>query len=426
VPSSLPDYTSPSLPEYTPSGRPRRRVGVLVAIAAGVLVLPLAGFVAVNALAGDGGGADSPEAAVQAMFDAVGDEDVLGVMDTLLPGEQRSLQQPLEDIVAELRRLEILSEEADLGAVPGVDLEFRDLTFETEEVADGVAVVELTGGTVEGAANLAELPIGDLLLDLGFDGEQPTGEEGATESIEEGLRLATVEEDGRWYVSLWFSIAEAARASAGAPPPDPAAAIEATGSESPEQVVDDLLAAAGRLDLTAMLAMLPPGEARALHEYAPLFVGDAQAELDSARDESGFSLTVEDATYDVERDGDRATVVPKTMSVQIGADGEQVSVAFDGECARFEVEGEQQEFCRGDAEGELEELGVLSLAGLGDARVGIEVVEEDGRWYLSPTATALRPLVAVLESLTADDIRELIETAESGFPFGLEEESVSP
>jgi hypothetical protein len=360
------------------------------------------------------------------MFDAVGDEDVLGVMDTLLPGEQRSLQQPIEDIVAELRRLGILSEEADLGAVQGVDIEFRDLTFETEEVADGLAVVELTGGTVEGATNLAELPIGDLLLDLGFDGEQPTGEEGATESIEEGLRLATVEEDGRWYVSLWFSIAEAARASAGAPAPDPAAAIEATGSESPEQVVDDLLAAVGQLDLTAMLAMLPPGEARALHVYAPLFVGDAQAELDAQRDETNFTITVEDATYDVERDGDRATVFPKTMSVQIDADGEQVSLAFDGECARFEAEGEHQEFCRGDVESQLDELEVLSLAGLGDARLGIEVVEEDGRWYLSPIATTLRPLVAVLESLTADDIRELIETAESGFPFGIDEELVSP
>ncbi len=419
VPSTLPAYSRAARP------RRRRRVIILVAIAAAVFVLPFAGFLAVNAFTDDGG-ADSPEAAVQAMFDAVADEDVLGVMDTLLPGEQRSLREPIEDIVAELRRLEILSDDADLAEVQGVEVEFRDLTFETDEVANGLAVVELTGGTIEGGADLAELPIGDLLLDLGFDGEQPTGEHRATEPVGEGLRLATVEEDGRWYVSLWFSIAEGARASAGAPAPDLAAAIEPTGSASPEDVFDDLLAAAGRLDLAGMLAMLPPGEARALHVYAPLFLDDAQAELDALRDEAGFSLTVEEAAYEVERDGDRATVVPTMLSVRAEADDEEVSLAIDGECARVEVDGDEQDFCQGDSVELLDELGLAQLAGSSELPVGIEVVEEDGRWYLSPTATVLRPILAALASLEANDIRELVETFETGFPVDIDEDIVSP
>jgi hypothetical protein len=424
--------------------RRRRRILVASAIGVGVLVLPFAGYLAIDAATSDGG-ADSPEAAVQAMFDAIGDEDVLGVMDTVLPGERRSLGEPVQDIVDELRRLEVLSDDADLGDVEGIDLEFTDLTYSTEDIAEGIAVVEVTGGTVDGAAELDELPLGDLLIDLGFDGERPTGSEQASGPLEGGARLATVEEDGRWYVSLWFTVAEAARTAAGAPAPDPAQAIEPTGSESPEQVLDDVLTAVGQLDLTAMLGLLPPGEARALHVYGPMFLDDAQASLDELRAESGFSLRVDESEYEVDRDGSRATVVPSSIAVTIEADGETASVAFADGCVTVEAGGEREELCADDADDFLAEAGVDTstgtsvaddpdtedvdeselgvfggLADLEDVDAGFEVVEEDGRWYLSPTATLLRPLIEVLEALEAEDIREIADAAENGFSVNVD------
>jgi hypothetical protein len=410
------------LPVYEEARRPnrRKRVAIAAAAGAGLLLLPFAGYVAVSA-GSDSGGAETPEAAVQALFDAIGDEDVLGVMDTVLPGERRSLGEPLQDIVDELGRLEILSDDLDLGDVPGLDLEFTDLELATDQVADGIAVVALTGGTVEGEVVLEELPLGDLLLDLGFDGEQPSGTERASDPVGDDVRIATVEEDGRWYVSLWFTVAEAARTEAGAPAPDPAQAIEPSGSESPDDVLDDLLAAASALDLEGVLAMLPPSEARALHVYAPLFLADAQAALDEARGTSGLSFAIEASEYEVDRDGDRATVIPTAFDLRVAADGEEITASVADGCATVEVAGEAEEACAGDPADALADAGLEdlpALSGLSDLDVGFEVVEEEGRWYLSPTATLLQPFVAVLQALDADAVEDLVEAFEAGFSFG--------
>ena len=67
------------------------------------------------------------------------------------------------------------------------------------------------------------------------------------------------------------------------------------------------------------------------------------------------------------------------------------------------------------------ENGLEGLASLGELNAGFEVVQEGGRWYLSPTATITEPLVAVLASLEQDDIRNLVDTVESGFSVELDD-----
>ena len=64
-----------------------------------------------------------PRARSNSSSTSLNHEDVLGAMDVLLPGERRTFRQPMTDIMAELRRLEIVAKDADLGHVGGTDLE---------------------------------------------------------------------------------------------------------------------------------------------------------------------------------------------------------------------------------------------------------------------------------------------------------------
>src|SRR5690606_22237287 len=113
---------------------------------------------------------DSPEAAVEKMFDAVGDLDVLGVMDSLLPGERDIMRDRAQRLVDNLQELGVLSDSADLGHVDGVEIELSDMEYETVETnVDDVADV-LVSGRIEASVNGEELPIGDLVIDRFLDG----------------------------------------------------------------------------------------------------------------------------------------------------------------------------------------------------------------------------------------------------------------
>src|SRR5204862_364744 len=79
----LPAYAPPP-PEPPRRGDRGRIIGVAVAI----VVALLAGAFAVNALQSSDNGASSPEEAVAKLFEAIGNEDAIGVLDTLEPGER--------------------------------------------------------------------------------------------------------------------------------------------------------------------------------------------------------------------------------------------------------------------------------------------------------------------------------------------------
>ncbi|MDP9007073.1 MAG: hypothetical protein M3N15_09175, partial [Actinomycetota bacterium] len=159
-----------------PPRRRRRRVGV-----AGlglVAALGAATFAALSLSTTDGSA--TPQAAVERLLSAVGDEDVIGVLEALEPGERSVLRPGLQDVGEELRRLAIASQDFDLGAVRGVDLELDGVAMETEELADGLAAVRITGGTITASTRPEELPVGSNLQrflehpDLGLELETAT------------------------------------------------------------------------------------------------------------------------------------------------------------------------------------------------------------------------------------------------------------
>ena len=75
---------------------PGRSKGKVIGAAVGAVAIVAAGAFAITRLTGDSasGGASSPEAAGEAFLAAIDNEDVLGMIDVLLPGEREYAARP--------------------------------------------------------------------------------------------------------------------------------------------------------------------------------------------------------------------------------------------------------------------------------------------------------------------------------------------
>src|SRR5690606_19251197 len=134
---------------------------VVAGAVAAVAALGLAGLFAVQRFSGEAaGGADTAEELGFELLSAIEAEDVLGVIDTMLPGERDSLGDPFVEMVGELQRLDILSADTDLSHLLGLDVELTDEVVLVEETNVGdivnVSLEAQASVTVDGAT----LPIG--------------------------------------------------------------------------------------------------------------------------------------------------------------------------------------------------------------------------------------------------------------------------
>ena len=409
--SGAPQGPPPARSYLDPPPRRRGRRGAAVGLG---LAAAGAGVFAFLALSADAG-SPTPEAAVERLLSAVGDEDVIGVLEALDPAERPVLRSGLEELSGELRRLGIASDDLDLGALRGVDVEFEGLAMETEELAAGLAAVRLTGGTVTTAAEPGELPIGPTLRrfldhpELGLELEPAS----ATEELPAGAPVIAAVDDGDgWHVSLSYSVAEAARRSAGEPLPAFGHGVEPEGAESPEAAVSEAVRAAVGLDARGVVALAAPGEARALHDYAPLFLDDAEAAAAELR-ASSFRLDVDRLDLASDVDGQAATVEVTGFAVSgTSEDGEAFSASYDGDCATMdfgEAEGPGR-MCASD----LQPPGTPGV----DRQLALAVVRSGERWYLSPTATAFEQVLGSLRALERSDLEDPERFLGFGFGYG--------
>lgn len=424
--------------------------GRVAAGVVGVLLLVGGSVFAVTQLGSSGPA--SPEDAVQAMLDAAADEDVLGLLAALDPAERDALREPVEDLFDELARLEVVDDSFELNGVDGLDLEFADVTYRTEPVRDGLTRVYITGGTVTGAYDLDELPIGDFVADTleRFDVEYEGRADSETEDLVVGdeVFLAAREGDDGWRVSIGYTAAEAARLDAGLPLP--AGGITPIGAESPEGAVEGMMRAVADLELEAMVARLSPDEFGALQDYAELFLPDAERELDAFRQE--FQISIEDLQLRAETDGDDGTVFVDGFTASATADGETITMSVDGEC--FEISGDipAEEFEGtpfGDGPVCADELTEFSES-MFDAEtfgtdpefedpfaafegfppfnevpeVGIAVHRIDGEWYVAPLESVLDAMVTGLRAIDRSHLDAMVDLVEGfidSFTLGFEE-----
>jgi hypothetical protein len=390
----------------------------------GAVVVAL-GFAVYN-FAGGSGGAASPEAAVDQLFTAIDNEDVIGVVTALSPGEREVLKPGVEDLTAELQRLGVLSD-FDLGAVPGVDLQLDGYELQATSLADGISSVEVTNGALFATTFPDDYPIGDTLRSIIENDFEEDLDFESTASAEDfgDFELVAVEEDGGWHVSIGYSIAEAARGENDSvlsfgEGPDP------VGADTPDGAVMALVEAGNDLDAEAAVTMLDPRERGALNDYAPLFLDVAAEAAADARDDD-VSFEIDNVELESTGSGDTRRVVVGGFDVSFDTEYDSGDVSYDGECYSWDIdynyeeyyfdepytteepEGDAGEVCAGEVPDVDDELyfGGSLFPALPSTSLAFTVVERDGKWFVSPVRTVLDSAVGALEALEPGDIEDM-------------------
>jgi hypothetical protein len=357
----------------------------------------------------------------------------------------------MQDLFAELERLEIVSDSFELTGISGIDLEFEDLTFRTEPVMDGLARVHLTGGTASYDIDSSELPIGDFLAEtldrfgVDYEGYRDSDSEPITEGDDDTF-LAVRETGDGWRVSIGYTAAEAARISMGKPVP--AVGLTPVGADSPEAAVDGFLHAAAALDIRAVVARLSPHEVGALQHYWPVLVEPGSI---PDADELGVQITLSDLEYRSRTDGNRAQVFIDSFGIDIvDEDGTEGGATIADGCITLRGEAAevvQEELDAPDGplcEEELRELFAEAMAESGamgfdfddfdlmlpDAdgdvpAIGITTTKFDGQWYVAPIRTYADVGIELLRLVEREHLESVLDAIEDffggfggGFGFG--------
>ncbi len=407
----------------------------------GLLAVAAIAVVVVRAVTGDGGGASSPEAAVEDLATALDEEDPVAALAAMDPDEVEALGDVYEAAAARAQDIGFAPGTAALG---GVDIALSGVTYDVEELGDGVSKVTVSGGEA------------DLAVDAGGLGDQTEAvlerraeldEEGADADVDGTLEagdlvvtdddggevdpfVVTVERGGGWYVSPLYTAAQYAVEALGLDAPTLPAPDAGDGAEDPEGAVMDLLVAAGDSDGEATGDVTAGAAGDAVRSYAGALEGlvgrlgeDTSAEVDvletdvAEREQGGTAVTItrlEGSLTYTDDDGD-----------------EQVAdVTWDGTCldveTRSEGDGDSEAMTDDEETGSAVATSDLCLTD-GWERIGIDAltvvaVEEDGGWRVDPLATLTDYAGAVVPELDGPTILRLVDYPELAEPTG----SVTP
>ena len=272
------------------------------------------------------------------------------MIDVLLPGERETLREPVTDLTDELAP----ARGAQRRSRPRAPCPASTSCSRTSRLGsdatnvDDIVNLDITAsgsGSVDGE----ELPIGDLVLDNVDTDLSELDTEGSAEAgtrMSCDFRLTAVEEDGRWYLSLFHSIAETVRAEASEPVDIPSRGRRAGRRRQPGGRRRRVpRRRRGRSISRPMIATLNPNEFQALQRYAPIFLDDAQAELDEAIADEGVSVTIADPEYTVTGDGDTRSLTIDYFRVDVTADEETVTVEFEDGCWKATADDEEVNSC---------------------------------------------------------------------------------
>lgn len=407
------------------------RVGLLVAGLVSLAIVAGGGFFAWNAFS-DTGGADTPEEAVQAMYEALATEDFVTLAEMIEPTERRTLVAPSLELAAEMQRLGLLADTDDPDdPVPGFEVEFTGLEVTSEMVTDDIARVRFDSGVSTASVDSADLPWGPVILDrLSADEvhELFSFTDSSAQAVgggDDGDAVAVVRRDGRWYVSLWYSVAELGRTEAGEAFPSERGP-QPVGSETPGEAVRAMMDAIATFDAEGVISTMDPEETAALYDYAPLFLTELDAEFDSIREQTEVRFERLDVAEVI--DGDDAVVTigggsvnvttvdldvsfewsAKTAALEGMIDGDPVDMTaeFDGECLSYSL----------TIGGETESDRDCDESYAGAFGVGESIFEPefrtrkvDGQWYVSPTSSMMQPILEQVRMVEREELEAWID-----------------
>jgi hypothetical protein len=256
-------------PPVPPPAKNRTPV-LITAIAVVIALIVAAGvyFFAIRDTRSGATGQDTPQESVTALFTTLGNSDPIGLADQLDPVEAKLFTDLNSDILGELKRLNVLSSAASTDTLTGTTISVSGITMDgaNETINDNVQIVKLTGGTITVSSDPNSIPLSDSFkqaVGAEIDQAQPQSQtiniaDAVAENNGDPIRIATVKRDGKWYVSLFYSIADNAAHSAGLPSPTAADQIPAEGKGSPEDAAQAFIAAATAGNVEDVIKVLPP------------------------------------------------------------------------------------------------------------------------------------------------------------------------
>lgn len=407
----------------TADGRASVAARLVAAVVAAVMVA--GGALLVFGAGMNEGGAATPEAAFEQALAAVEAGDLVALAEVMTPDERSTILAAGFVFLEDLDRLGLLVDEFDVSATSALDVSVADPATTVSFPRDDLAHVFVDRGTVEFGFDPSAMAAGDW---GGAGSSELEGREGARLEITVGARrpIVAVRQDGRWYLSITHTVAEAVRRTVDAPLPDPADEPVPIGAETPEGAVTRFLEELVLLDPARLVGMLDPQESAALYGFSPLFLDDLSVEANRFLESTaadGWSWSLDELEFRVDEDGDLATVhLERLAFTAVGASGE-FSVTVDGEQVgaslrlvdEFWDEETSWTLTRRDDCLEIVVIdgagtetvepcaavdGAASVvaAGIDRASAGIVTRRVEGRWYLSPVRTMLDGLVESLES----------------------------
>ena len=417
------DHPVAAMP-YDPSAGSGRKGSGKLALGIGALVLAVGGAGITGwAVLGQDGGAGSPEDATTEFLSATTEQDVLGMLDLVLPGEVKGVGEAFEEQEDKLREDQKLPEN---GLTDAVTLSASEWDLDIEEVTDHVALVTVKDTDLTIEWDLDKLEPGLLEMDGVEDavnslsssekrGEWPNADFDYGDIVdgldEVGMTptFAVVEQDGSWYVSVlgtvqnavFQAVYEETRDANWHPdrldweavgnPPEPI-----VGQDSRE-VVEQVLTAVEDMDLRASTQLLPADQIGVLAASIGAAADALEATDEYQEVQGSLSLELEDWEAEEESIGDDLVEVRVSKAV-FGVDfddpyadeysyyGSDDSFSggfrFEDGCVSLEADGRTEEAGCIDDVSELREL-------FDDGDIVLVLREVDGGMQFDPVATAM-------------------------------------
>ncbi len=407
----------------TPHKASRFAVGGLVA------AMAVGGALAARSAMTEPAGPASSDEAVTQMFQALDDDDFVGVAELIHPAERESLAQPIFEMIDNYSRLGIIASSVDTSSSSLTDIEVDGLTYSVEATGPRLHWITTTGGTMTSNANF-DPPAGPLMDRLGIETPDVQPETVTEDMGTDPVSFAVVEVDGSWYVSLWYTAAETVRREAGEPFLGLGNGPTPVGSDSPDAVMEDLVRRVSDFDGEGIITLMDPNEAAALYDYSPHFLGemkDGLAEAKAQLRDEDISWSVDSVDFVSNEQNGRQIVSFNSIAMTVDVQGEQATVAIADGCLQAQFQGETIDSCDNDGEyGELStdlneemkelldfsEASLAAFSKLDAVDAGMTVVERDGRWYLSMMPTLLGTVNDHLAVLESDDLFAIVTDLE--------------
>lgn len=399
-------------------------LGRILAIGAVVVALAGGAFLAYTAFFNKSG-ADSPEAAVTQMFQAVADQDGVEALRMLNPGETDGFGDVYESLQKRVADAGFASN-ANGEVLEAVTINLENLKVETEKKGENAARVYIVDGDLKITIDEGKLPddfkdlYGQLdseILDelKNIDIGEVVGDIAESEDVRPFL--TTIKQDGRWYVSPIATVGEylvddSDQGELSAADFDKVAeenAPDPKTSKDPQGALNILVDAISSEDINQIFAALPQDEVAALRPFGNI-LGDGLKG-------SGIDLRLSDLDTSFEElDDDLGRLTIKRGTLEGTIDGDEGKVSVDGIC--FEITEDREVY---DGSGTETSTESDCLPDEVRDEAGIDAItfilhKEDGGWQVDPRATVIDYAKNAIESVNESTLRDILK------PYNFNEE----